>query len=215
MVMLARASLAALFGFLLLVGFSGATQAQVLGTLQGQFWLVPNSGLNATLPVPEATPDATFVTRHVSFEMTAPAPTCTACNNVNNTVESFLGSKNPDAVTPVMDLAFSGSYNSAVGAVVDGATPVVNSTAGSCGTYGAYMTLAGTVRLTNGEYIYIEHGNGISLLIDGGRISSFSDGNSSVVLQAFNFTGKTGVHNIELIYVNACGAGFLSFSPEM
>ena len=54
-----------------------------------------------------------------------------------------------------MDLAFSGLYNSVVGAVVDGNTPVMNSTAGSIGTYGTYMTLEGTIQLTNGQYIYI------------------------------------------------------------
>ena len=146
--MLARASLAALFGFLLLAGFSGAAQAEV-GTLRGKLWLVSNTNLNATRPVPGAAPDATFLTRHVSFDMTAPAPTCTVCTNVNNTVESFLDSAHPDRVPPVEDLAFSGLFNSLVGAVVDGNTSVVNSTAGSNGTYGTYMTLEGTIQLTN------------------------------------------------------------------
>ena len=123
--MLARASLAALFGFLLLAGFSGATQAQELPALRGKLWLVSNAGgLIAKRPVPVAVPDATFVTRHVSFEMTAPYPTGTAqMMNVNNTVEGFLASAHPDRVPPVEDLAFSGSYNSAVGAVVGGAPP--------------------------------------------------------------------------------------------
>ena len=40
--MLARASLAALFGFLLLAGFSGAAQAE--GYLRGKLWLVSNAG---------------------------------------------------------------------------------------------------------------------------------------------------------------------------
>jgi hypothetical protein len=100
--MLARASLAALFGFLLFAGFSDAAQAEEVGTLRGQLWLVSNAGgLNATLPVPKAAPDATFITRHVSFEMTAPYPGRTGINNVNNTVESFLGSAHPDAVPPL------------------------------------------------------------------------------------------------------------------
>ena len=60
--MLARASVAALFGFLLLMGFSGAAQAQVLGNLRGKLWLVSNTNLNATRPVPQAAPDATFDT---------------------------------------------------------------------------------------------------------------------------------------------------------
>ena len=43
-------------------------------------------------------------------------------------------------------------------------TPVVNSTAGSVGTYGTYMTLEGTIQLTNGELVYISHDDGVSLL---------------------------------------------------
>ena len=75
--MLTRASLAALFGFLLLGEFSGAAQAQVLPDLRGKLWLVSNANnLNAKRPVPEAAPDATLVTRHVSFEMTGPDATC-------------------------------------------------------------------------------------------------------------------------------------------
>ena len=210
--MLARASLAALFGFLLLGEFSGAAQAQ---ELRGKLWLVSNAGgLIAKRPVPEAAPDATFLTRHVSFQMTAPNPTCTVCNNVNNSVESFLASAHPDAVPPVTDLAFSGSYNSVVGAAVDADTSVVNSTAASCGTYGTYMTLGGTIQLTNGQYIYIAHDDGVSLWIDGVRIPNFTDG-VGAELQAYTFTGLTGAHQIEIIYVNSCGPGFLSFAPKM
>jgi len=145
--MLARASLAALFGFLLLGEFSGATQAQELPALRGKLWLVSNNNLNATRPVPEAAPDATFVTRHVSFDMSAPHVTTPGINNVDNTVESFLSSSHPDRVPPVQDLAFSGSFNSVVGHVVDGTTPVTNGTptSASCGTYGTYMTLEGTI----------------------------------------------------------------------
>ncbi len=212
--MLARASLAALFGFLLLGAFSGATQAQ---DLRGKLWLVPNAGLNATRPVPQAAPDVTFVTRHVSFDMSAPHDTTPGINNVDNTVEGFLASAHPDAVPPVRDLAFSEQYNSAVGMAVDGTTPVQNSTAtsASCGTYGTYMTLEGTIQLTNGQYIYIAHDEGVSLWIDGVRIPHFTDRGFSVALEAYIFPGPTGAHRIELIYVNACGPGFLSFSPEM
>ena len=214
--MLARASLAALFGFLLLGEFSGAAQAQDLPVLRGKLWLVSNTSLNATRPVPVAAPDATFVTRHVSFDMTAAVPACTVCNNVNNTVESFLASAHPDRVPPVRDLAFSGLYNSVVGAVVDGNTPVVNSTAGSNGTYGTYMRLEGTIQLTNGSIYIIAHDDGVSLWIDDVRIPGFSDGGGdTVALQAYTFTGLTGAHKIELIYVNALAAGFLSFSPKL
>jgi hypothetical protein len=176
--MLARASLAALFGFLLLAGFSEAAQAEEVGTLRGKLWLVPNANLNATLPVPKAAPDATFVTRHVSFAMTAPCCGLTYLNNVNNTVAGFLARAHPDAVPPVKDLAFSGLYNSVVGAVVDGNTPVVNGTASSCpnvppnGNYGTYMTLEGTIQLTNGQVIRITHDDGVSLWIDGVRMDT-------------------------------------------
>jgi hypothetical protein len=212
--MLARASLAALFGFLLLSELSGAAQAEEVGTFRGQLWLVSNTNLNATRPVPQAAPNATFLTRHVSFEMTATAG-CTVCNNVNNSVESFLASAHPDSVPPVKDLAFSGLYNSAVGAVVDSDTPVVNSTAGNCGTYGTYMTFEGRIQLTNGQQVAIAHDNGVSLWIDGVRIPGFSDGANSVALEWYNFTGLTGVHRIELIYVNTCGPGYLSFTAKM
>ena len=70
--MLARASLAALVGFLLLAGFSGAAQAEV-GTLQGKLWLVSNAGgLIAKLPVPACRPMRLSSTRHVSFGVSAP-----------------------------------------------------------------------------------------------------------------------------------------------
>jgi hypothetical protein len=170
MIMLARASLAALFVFSLLAGFSGAAQAEEVGTLRGKLWLVSNTNLNATRPMPKAAPDATFVTRHVSFEMSAPyAGSGTSLNNVNNTVESFLASAHPDAAPPVKDLAFSGLFNSFVGAVVDSNTPVVNSTSGSDGTYGTYMIFEGRIELANGQSIVIAHDNGVSLWIDGYR----------------------------------------------
>ena len=56
--------------------------------------------------------------------MSAPHATTPGINNVDNTVEGFLASAHPWWVPPVEDLAFSGLYNSAVGAVVDGTTPV-------------------------------------------------------------------------------------------
>ena len=212
--MLARACLAALFGFLVLAEFSGATQAQELPALRGKLWLVSNAGgLIAKRPVPEAAPDATFVTRHVSFQMTAPDASCTVCNNVNNSVEGFLSSSHPDRVPPVEDLAFSGLYNSAVGAVVDGNTPVVNSNAAGNGTYGTYMTLEGTIQLTNGQNIYITHDDGVSLWIDDARIPGFSDGVGDV-LQGYYFTGLTGAHKIEIIYANVAGPGILSSLPR-
>jgi hypothetical protein len=215
MMMLARASLAALFGFLLLGEFSGATQAQEPPFLRGKLWLVSNTNLNATRPVPAAAPDATFVTRHVSFAMSAPFTGSTGLNNVNNSVEGFLSSLHPWWVPPVEDLAFSGLYNSAVGAVVDANTQVVNSTTSSCGTYGTYMTLEGTIQLTNGQNVVIAHDNGASLWIDGVRAPGFSWRVGTVGFEAYVFTGLTGAHRIELIYENDCGPGMLSFSPMM
>ena len=213
--MLARASLAALFGFLLLGEFSGAAQAQELPALRGKLWLVSNAGgLIAKGPVPVAPPDATFLTRHVSFQMTAPDASCTVCTSVNNSVESFLASSHPDRVPPVEDLAFSGQYNSVVGTIVDGTTPVVNSNAAGNGTYGTYMTLEGTIQLTKGQNIYIAHDDGVSLRIDGVRIPNFTDG-VGVSIQGYYFTGLTGAHKIEIIYANVAGPGLLSFSPQM
>ena len=209
--MLARASVAALFGFLLLAEFSGATQAQV-PPLRGTLWLVSNAGLIAKRPVPEAAPDATFLARHVSFEMTAPGGE--PGHNDNNSVESFLASSHPDGVPPVEDLAFSGLFNSVVGAVVDGNTRVVNSTPGSAGTYGTYMRLEGTIQLTNGQVITITHDDGVSLWIDGAKVPGFVAGDTGARADTIVFTGLTGAHKVELIYVNFAGQG-ISFSPQM
>ena len=53
-----------------------------------------------------------------------------------------------------------------------------------------------------------------SLWIDGVSIPNFTEGVGDA-LQVYTFTGPTGAHKIELIYVNDSGQGFLSFSPEM
>jgi hypothetical protein len=124
-------------------------------------------------------------------------------------------SSHPDRVPPVEDLAFSGQFNSVVGAVVDGNTPVVNSTAASNGTYGTYMTFEGTIQLTNEQVITITHDDGVSLWIDGVKAQGFFDGITAARADSIFFTGLTGLHKIELIYVNAWGAGILSFSPKM
>ena len=173
--MFARASLAALFGFLLLMGFPAPLRPSNNLFMRGQLWLVSNTNLNATRPVPAAAPDATFVTRHVSFAVSAPCCGETGLSNANNTVEGFLASAHPWWVPPVEDLVFSGLYNSVVGAVVDANTPVVNSTAASNGTYGTYMRLEGTIQLATGQNIVIAHDNGVALWIDGVRIPGFTD----------------------------------------
>ena len=86
-------------------------------------------------------------------------------NNFDNPVEKLSCQRTPRTGSPpVEDLAFSGSYNSAVGMAVDPSTPTVNSTAGGYGTYGTYMTLEGTIQITNGQYIYIAHDEEVSLL---------------------------------------------------
>ena len=99
---------------------------------------------------------------------------------------------------------------------MDANTPVVNSTATSNGTYGTYMTLAGTIQLTNGQFIYIAHDDGVSLWIDGVRIPNFTDRGSAVALEAYTFTGLTGVHKIDLIYVKRLRSGRPKFqSPDV
>ena len=67
----------------------------------------------------------------------------------------------------------------------------------------------------NGQQIDIANDNGVSLWIDGTRIPGFSERAGTVALEAYTFPGLTGAHKIELIFENACGPGFLSFSPEM
>ena len=59
-----------------------------------------HGSLIAKRPVPEAAPDATFLTRHVSFQMTAPDPTFPVLNNVNNTVEKLSRQRTPGRGTP-------------------------------------------------------------------------------------------------------------------
>jgi hypothetical protein len=98
---------------------------------------------------------------------------------------------------------------------VDGNTPVVNSTATSYGTYGYYMRLEGTIQLANGQLIMISHDSGVSLWIDGVRIPGFNDRGNVAAMENYTFTGLTGAHRIELLYVNQNGPGFLSFSPKM
>jgi hypothetical protein len=198
--------------------FSGNSLAPLklkLVPLRGQLWLVSNTNLIAKRPLPQAAPDATFVTRHVSFAETAPCCGATDLNNVNNTVEGFLGSAHPDRIPQVEDLAFSGLYNSVVGAVVDGNTPVVNSTSTSFGTYGFYMRLEGTIQLANGQNVTAGHDGGVSLWIDGVRMPGFSDAGGANGLEGFHFTGLTGAHKIELLYADDNGPSFLSFAPKM
>ena len=200
--------------WVLLLAEFGAAQTEEVGTLRGQLWLVSNANLSATRPVPQAAPDATFVTRHVSFAMTPPC--CgSVLKNVNNTVEGFLGSAHPDAVPPVKDLAFSGLYNSVVGAVVDANTSVGNSTAGSYSTYGNTCGLRGEFSSLTDSKIVIAHDCGVSLWIDDVRIPGFTEGCDSSFLQGYQFPGLTGAHKIELLYVNRNGPGSLSFSPKM
>ena len=147
--------------------------------------------------------------------MTAPCCGEAGLKNVNNTVEGFLGSAHPDRVPQVEDLTFSGLYNSVVGAVVDANTPVVNSTATSSGTYGTYMRLEGTIQLATGQNIVIAHDNGVALWIDGVRVPAFDDRGCCNAFENHIFTGMTGAHTIELLYVNEIGPGMLSFTPKM
>jgi hypothetical protein len=151
--------------------------------------------------------------------MTAPCGPGAWANlsNNNNSVEGLLSSAHPDAVPPVKDLAFSGLYNSAVGAVVDGNTPVVNSSAGPPydGTYGVYIRFVGTIELANEQLITITHDDGVSLWIDGIKVPGFYDGLTPARAESVIFTGLTGLHKIELIYANSQCPGMLSFSPKM
>jgi hypothetical protein len=181
------------------------------GCFDGQLWLVPNSGLQATFPVPTATPDATFTTCHLALFMNAPyegEPWLEP--EVHNTVARLLNSAHK-----VYDLTFSGLFNDVVGAVVGPTTPVVNSTAQSDGTYGVYIEFTGTVFLHNNEPVVIVHDDGVSLMIDGELVPGFITGTTAFVAQWAQFTGTTGNHTIDLVYTNVEGPGILGFGPKM
>jgi hypothetical protein len=181
------------------------------GPFEGKLWLVPNAGLQATFPVPTATPDATFITWHISLFMNSPY----CCGqpfqpDVHNTVAGFLNSAHQ-----VRDLIFSGLFNDDVGAVVGPTTPVVNSTLQSTGTYGVYIEFTGTVFLHHSESVIIAHDDGVSLMIDGELLPGYSTGSGGTVAEGPNFTGTTGNHTIDLVYTNYQGPGFLGFGPKM
>jgi hypothetical protein len=180
------------------------------GCFEGQLWLVSNSGLEATFPVPTATPDATFTACHLSFFMMSPYDGAGYLPEVHNTVAGFLNSAHK-----VYDLAFSGLFNDVVGAVVGPTTPVVNDTATSDGTYGVYIEFTGTVLLHKNESVIITHDDGVSLMIDGELAPGFISGGTSAVAQWVQFMGTTGNHTIDLVYVNVLGTGLLSFGPKM
>jgi len=173
----------------------------------GKLWLLSNvNGIPATFPRPAAVPDATFVTKHLSFFMNAPYDP-----DVNNSVGGFLNSANH-----VANLVFSNVVNSAVGGIVGIETPVVDSTAWACNSsYGVYMSFSGQIALTQGERITITHDDGVSLKIDDKAIGGLYSGQTSAIAQLFVFSGATGIHRMDLVYANICGDGLLSFSPAM
>jgi hypothetical protein len=180
-------------------------------SFEGKLWLVSNSGLEATFPVPTATPDATFTACHLSLFMSAPfLGDSESQPNIHNTVAGFLNSANK-----VRDLTFSGLFNDVVGAVVGPTTPVVNSTPNSYGTYGAYIEFTGTVFLHHSESVVIAHDDGVSLMIDGVLLPGYITGQTGTVGQGETFTGTTGYHTIDLVYTNVQGPGFLGFGPKM
>lgn len=181
------------------------------GQFSGTLWIVSSSGLAATFPVPSATPDATFTTAHLSFFMNAPSPNdIPYAPNLKNSVKGFL-----DSADGVADLTFSGLTNSVLDAVVGPATPVVNSSSSSYGTYGVYIELTGQVNLIKDEYITVTHDDGVSLMIDGSLVSGLTSSNTPAIAEVVQFTGTTGLHTIDLVYVNSVGLGLLSFSPQM
>jgi hypothetical protein len=192
-----------------LTGTSHAAGTRVTN-FSGRLWLVSNQGGNlpASPPVPSATPDATFTTAHVAFYMQSPSSFGNG-PNINNSVGGFLNSANK-----VGRLTFSGLKNPIVNGVVSATTPVTNSTASSLGTYGVYLDLIGQVSLVNGQSIYLPHDDGLTVQIDGATIAGIT-ASGGARMDSLTFTGPTGVHKVEIFYVNLFGGGLLDFTSNM
>jgi hypothetical protein len=192
-----------------LAGVSHAAGAKA-PNFSGRLWLVSNEGGNllAAPPVPSATPDATFTTTHVAFYMDAPYTNDNA-PDINNSVAGFL-----DSANKVAHLTFSGLQNPVINGVVSAATPITDSTQTGTGTYGAFIDLIAKVELTNGQFIYLAHDDGLTVQIDGATVGGISASGGDR-LESLTFTGKTGTHKVEIFYVNLFGGGLLDFSSNM
>jgi hypothetical protein len=200
-----------------LIGGLAVTGASVLAVgsasaatiLSGKLWIVA-VGTPATFPPPSATPDATFVTNHVAFIGDGPDPTNTKLR-IRYTISSYLAS-----VQPVANLRFSGHVNPVIHRVVTSTTPLSDGVAdgGPQGTYETFIELTGRVSLTNGEEVVVTHDDGVSLKVDGTEISGFTSGPTEPVSERFTLTGTTGLHTIDLVYVEEDGGpAELIFSP--
>jgi len=187
------------------VALFAASPAASATVFTGKLWILPGS-VAAEYPTPTATPDATFMTPHPALFSSAPSPSTRHAATVNNAVGTFLASANP-----VQSLSFSGLSNPAVGAPVSATTPVVNSNSEGCGTYSTYIEFTGTLRLIHDEFFYIGVDDGVSMKIDGSLVlTQTADGSTF-----YQFPGASGYHEIDLVYSNVCGGGWLSFGPSM
>jgi len=190
---------------ILAVSLVAATPAASATVFTGKLWILPGS-VAAQYPIPAATPDATFIIQHPALFSSAPSPSTRHAAIVNNAVGTFLTSADQ-----VQSLNFSGLSNPAVGAPVSATTPVVNSNSESCGTYSTYIEFTGTLRLIHDEFFYIGVDDGVSMKIDGSLVlAQAADGSTF-----YQFPGASGYHEIDLVYSNVCGGGWLSFGPSM
>ena len=178
-------------------------------TLSGKLWIVAVN-TSASFPPPNPTPDATFTTNHAVFIGDGADPTNTKLS-IHYTIGSFLASSHP-----VSTLVFSGLVNPVLGSAVTASTLLSNgvSDGGPTGTYETFIELTGSVRLVVGEDIVLTHDDGVSLKIDGSSVCCFTTGPTFPTAERSRFTGATGAHTIDLVYVETQGGpAELIFSP--
>jgi len=173
----------------------------------GKLWIVSNAGLTAQSPPPTATPDVTFVTKHVSFFSSAPDSYFPHIAKENNFVAAFLRGDNK-----ISSVAYSGLVNPVINGVVGPDTPTVASNARGCGTYGVYMELTGNLALKHNQFMIVAADDGAQLMIDNVVQSGVAWG---LFYTGYTYSGSTGYHNVDLAFANGCGAGYLSFSRAM
>jgi hypothetical protein len=172
-------------------------------TFESKLWVVsPEQAADVTFPAPSATPDATFGTNGIAY--IGGGKGC-------YTIEKWVAG----CETPAVNLTFSELPNPNLKN-----KPAKASTKMTGPDYGIIVEFTGSVQLTNGQLIYILHDDGVSLMIDGSPVSGYDPFTTIPVLQSVTFTGRTGAHNIDLLYANSAGnpntsGAWLLFFPQL
>jgi hypothetical protein len=191
--------------FFMAGGIANAGAAMMLGShlptpADVKVWIVPldlsgpevggNFGVNAVLPVPAAAPDLTFQTTLIQY----------SSDNKPNTIQGFFVPGSVD--NPV----FSNQFNSAFQGVVDANTLLTQQDPQDPSRgWGAYMEFTGIMLIKNGDFIGIEHDDGVSLSLNNVPTGCFSAGSGSHYLSSTgpeycDYNGPTGFVPFDLIY---------------